>query len=62
MTPGLGIATVLFGLYLGYDYYYNAVGPGKEEKLKWDAWLKERNERMGVTHGDDNHGAHHNHH
>ena len=32
MFPGLGIATVAFGVYVAYDQWYTRYGPGKLSK------------------------------
>ena len=53
---GLGILS--FSVYLGYDYWYNEYGPGKEEAEHWDKWMHERHARLHGSHHDD-HSEHH---
>ncbi|KAJ1566224.1 hypothetical protein HK096_002111, partial [Nowakowskiella sp. JEL0078] len=45
-APGLGLAIAAFGVFLGYEFWNNNYGPGKEEKEKWEKWTKEREERL----------------
>ncbi len=57
MFPGFGIGSAAFGVYLGYDHWYNTEGPGKEENEKWAKWMEEREKRL---HGDGaSHNSHH---
>ncbi|KAJ1553367.1 hypothetical protein HK405_008131 [Cladochytrium tenue] len=55
LTPGLGVASVIFSVYLAYDYWYQHEGPGREEKEKWDRWMQEREKRLAA----ESHGGHH---
>ncbi|KAJ3148607.1 hypothetical protein HDU89_004705 [Geranomyces variabilis] len=57
MTPGLGIATVAFAVYVAYDKWYQSSGPGAEENAKWAKWMEEREERIGGG-GSHGHGHH----
>ncbi|KAJ3125941.1 hypothetical protein HK098_008021 [Nowakowskiella sp. JEL0407] len=53
--PGLGIATVAFGIFLGYEYWNNNFGEAAAENRKWEKWMHERNERLKK----EGHGSHH---
>ncbi|KAI8899264.1 hypothetical protein BC833DRAFT_385870 [Globomyces pollinis-pini] len=55
LLPGLGYGMLALGLYIAYDRWYVTQGPGRAEKEKWDAWMKERNERLAKEHGGNHH-------
>jgi NADH-ubiquinone oxidoreductase B12 subunit family len=52
LAPGLGLGTLLFGVYVCADQYYMRYGAGAKETQKWDEWMHAREKRLG----HDSHG------
>ncbi|KAI9097008.1 hypothetical protein DFS34DRAFT_622166 [Phlyctochytrium arcticum] len=50
MAPGLSIGLAAFGVYVAYDRWYHTKGPGREEKEKWDQWMRDREQRLAQEH------------
>jgi hypothetical protein len=44
--PGLGCASILLAGYIAFDKWYHNDGPGKQERLYWENWTSERNQRL----------------